>query len=112
MFPDWAVGAGFECVESVGVYWLGVGEDGVTVAGWFSLLHVLLPYTTFVVLGNIDSLVTFYNIFHNFPVVSIRNFLNATPLIGMAFKVGRAISACTARPMARPDTMRSQVGLL
>lgn len=52
MLPDWAVGAGFERVESVGVYWLGVGEDGVAVAGWFSLLHVLLPYTTFVAFGN------------------------------------------------------------
>lgn len=49
---DWAVVAGFDCVESVGVYWLGVGEDWVTVAGWFSLLHVLLPYTTFVVISN------------------------------------------------------------
>ena len=52
MLTYWAVGAGFERVESVGVYWLGVGEDGVTVAGWFSLLHVLLPYTTFVAFGN------------------------------------------------------------
>lgn len=52
LLPDWAVGAGFDCVECCGVYWLGVGEDCVAVAGWFSLLHVLLPYTTFVVFGN------------------------------------------------------------
>lgn len=55
LFADWAVGAGFDCVDGVGVYWLGIGEDWVTMAGWFSLLHVLLPYTTFVVLGNIDG---------------------------------------------------------
>lgn len=54
LFADWTVGAGFDCVDSVGVYWLGVGEDWVTMAGWFSLLHMLLPYTTFVVLSNIE----------------------------------------------------------
>lgn len=52
MFADWAVGAGFERVKGLWVYWLGVGEDGVAVAGWFCLLHVLLPYTTFVAFGN------------------------------------------------------------
>lgn len=55
LFADWAVGAGFDCVDGVGVYWLGVGEDWVAVAGWFSLLHTVLLYTTFVALGNIDS---------------------------------------------------------
>lgn len=54
MFADWAVGAGFDCVYGVGVYWLGVGEDWVAVAWWF-LLHTVLLYTTFVVLGNIDG---------------------------------------------------------
>lgn len=53
MLPDWAVGAGFDCVDSVGVYGLGVGEDWVTVAWWF-LLHTVLLYTTFVAFGNID----------------------------------------------------------
>lgn len=51
---DWAVGAHFDCVESVGVYWLGVGEDWVTVAWWF-LLHKMLYYTTIVILGNIQG---------------------------------------------------------
>ena len=55
LLADWAVGTGFDCVNGCGVYGLGVGEDWVAMAGWFSLLHVLLLYTTFAVLGNIDG---------------------------------------------------------
>lgn len=51
---DWAVGAGFHCVDGGGVYWLGVGEDWVSMAWWF-LLHMVLRYTTIVALGNIDG---------------------------------------------------------
>ena len=54
LFADWAVVTHFYCVNGVGVYWLWVGEDWVTMAGWFSSLHMLLLYTTFVTLGNIE----------------------------------------------------------
>lgn len=55
LFADWAVVTHFDGVNGVGVYWLWVGEDWVAMAGWFSSLHMLLPYTTFVALGNIDG---------------------------------------------------------
>ena len=54
LFADWAVVTHFDGVNGVRVYWLWVGEDWVTMAGWFSLLHTVLLYTTFVVLGNIE----------------------------------------------------------
>ena len=54
LFADWAVVTHFDGVNGAGVYWLWVGEDWVTMAGWFSLLHTVLLYTTFVTLGNIE----------------------------------------------------------